>query len=46
MSAKDEKSGIVLQCDPSGEIIRVIRDDLGITTGCQSRSTLFGIVDL
>jgi diguanylate cyclase (GGDEF)-like protein len=41
----DDKSGIVLQCDQSGEIIRVIRDDLGITTGCLSASTLLGIVD-
>ena len=45
VNAQDEKSGIVLQCDPSGEILRVIRDDLGITAGCPSASTLFGIVD-
>ena len=45
MSAQNEKSRIVLQCDPSGEIIRIIRDDLGIAAGCHSQSTLFGIVD-
>jgi diguanylate cyclase (GGDEF)-like protein len=42
---QNEKSGIVLQCDRSGEIIRVIRDDLGITAGCPSASTFFGIFD-
>jgi diguanylate cyclase (GGDEF)-like protein len=42
---RDDDSGIVLQCDPSGEIIRIIRDDLGITAGSESHSTLFGIVD-
>ena len=45
MNTQDERSGIVLQCDPAGGIIRVIRDDLGITSGCLSESTLFGIVD-
>jgi diguanylate cyclase (GGDEF)-like protein len=45
VNAPDDKSGIVLQCDQSGEILRVIRDDLGITAGCLSASTLFGIVD-
>ena len=45
MIDQDEKSGIVLQCNRSGEIIRVIRDDLGITAGCTSASTLFGILD-
>ena len=45
MNAPDDKSGIVLQCDQSGEILRVIRDDLAITAGCHSGSTLFGIVD-
>jgi diguanylate cyclase (GGDEF)-like protein len=45
VNVPDDKSGIVLQCDQSGEIIRVIRDDLGITAGCLSASTLFGIVD-
>jgi diguanylate cyclase (GGDEF)-like protein len=45
MNNRTDKSGIVLQCDPSGEIIRIIRDDLGITSGCESHSTLFGIVD-
>jgi diguanylate cyclase (GGDEF)-like protein len=42
---QDEKSGIVLQCNRSGDIIRVIRDDLGITAGCGTASTLFGILD-
>jgi diguanylate cyclase (GGDEF)-like protein len=46
VNAPDDKSGIVLQCDQSGEILRVIRDDLGITAGCISASTLLGIVDL
>jgi len=45
VNAPDSKSGIMLLCDPSGEILRVIRDDLGITAGCPSKSTLFGIVD-
>jgi diguanylate cyclase (GGDEF)-like protein len=45
VNTQDDKSGIVLQCDPSGEIVRVIRDDLGITAGGHSASTLFGIVD-
>lgn len=45
MNDQNEKAGIVLQCDPSGDILRVIRDDLGITTGQHSASTLFGIVD-
>jgi diguanylate cyclase (GGDEF)-like protein len=45
VSAHDDKSGILLQCNPSGEILRVIRDDLGITAGCTSALTLPGIVD-
>jgi diguanylate cyclase (GGDEF)-like protein len=45
VSVLDDKSGIVLQCNQSGGILRVIRDDLGITAGCHSGSTLFGIVD-
>jgi diguanylate cyclase (GGDEF)-like protein len=46
VNAQHDKSGIVLQCDHSGGIIRIIKDDLGITAGCHSTSTLFGIVDL
>jgi diguanylate cyclase (GGDEF)-like protein len=45
LNAQDDKSGIVLQRDSSGEFLRVVRDDLGITSGCTSASTLFGIVD-
>jgi diguanylate cyclase (GGDEF)-like protein len=45
VNTPDDQSGIVLQCDPSGQILRVIRDDLGITTGCLSTSTLLGLVD-
>lgn len=45
MNAQDGESGIVLQCDASGGILRVIRDDLGIVAGNGSSSTLFGIVD-
>lgn len=45
MNVPSEKTGIVLQCDPSGAILRVIRDDLGITTGRPGLSTLFEIVE-
>ena len=45
MNDQNEQTGIVLQCDPSGGILRVIRDDLGITRGQHSASTLFGILD-
>jgi len=45
VNVQDERSGIVLQCDPSGEILRVIRDDLGVTAGLPSASTFHGIVD-
>lgn len=45
MNAQGETSGIVLQCNPSGEILRIIRDDLGVTEGHHPPSTLFGLVD-
>jgi diguanylate cyclase (GGDEF)-like protein len=45
MNARGETSGIVLQCNPSGEILRIIRDDLGLTAGHHPPSTLFGLVD-
>ena len=45
MNNRDDNAGIILQCDPSGEILRIIRDDFGITAGCESRPTLIGIVD-
>lgn len=46
MNAPDDKSGIVLHCNPAGEILRVIHDDLGITAGGLAPSTLFGLVDV
>lgn len=45
MNHRDDHIGIVLQCDPSGQITRIIRDDIGITTACESPATLIGIFD-
>lgn len=45
MNNRDDNAGIILQCDPSGAILRIIRDDFGITAGCEAPSTLIGIVD-
>lgn len=45
MSDQDNNVGIVLHCDCSGEILRIVRDDLGITTGRPSASTIVELVD-
>jgi diguanylate cyclase (GGDEF)-like protein len=46
MNADDNKAGLVLQCDLSGDIIRILRDDLAVTAGCPLPLTFFGIVEL
>ena len=46
MMDADDKAGIMLKCDRTGEITRVIRDDLKITEGPSTASTLFALVDV
>jgi len=45
VNGPEDNKGIMLQCNHSGKILRVIRDDLGITKGCLAAATIFDIVD-
>ncbi|MDZ4817691.1 MAG: diguanylate cyclase [Planctomycetota bacterium] len=45
MIPQDNKCGIVLQCQPTGEILRVIQDDLGLTTQSPAPHNLVDMVD-
>lgn len=44
MNRTNDTSGIMLQCDHSGQIVRVIRDDLGIANR-DAAATFFDLVD-
>ena len=45
MNPREEDKGIAVVCDPHGTILRVIRDELGLSESVQVGATIVGLVD-